>query len=286
MNKINKLISVGVLSTFLLVSQAGVALAAQKYIVKKGDSLYVIGKRFKVSIAEIQQTNKLKSINLSLGQILYIPTKGQVSPPASPSQSSNLKYTVVKGDSLYLLSKRFKVTAEAINKANNLKSINLSIGQVLIIPTAQRTTAVQPTPSRGSSDSNVGMLLEWSAADKLFPVDASVKVIDLVTGLTFRVSRLYGHNHADVEPVTAVDTATMKKAWGGVWSWDRRPVLVELNGRLVAASMNGMPHGQEKIRDNDMNGQVCMHFLNSRTHGSNKVDPQHQAAIRKAAGQK
>ena len=39
----------------------------------------------------------------------------------------------------------------------------------------------------------------------------------------------------------------------------------------------------DKIKDNGMSGHVDVHFLNSKTHGSNKVDAKHQAAIKEAA---
>ena len=75
----------------------------------------------------------------------------------------------------------------------------------------------------------------------------------------------------------------MKKAYGGKWSWDRRAVFVTIDGINYAASINGMPHGSGSIKDNDFDGHHCIHFTNSRTHGSNSVCPKHQAAIRRAA---
>ena len=44
-----------------------------------------------------------------------------------------------------------------------------------------------------------------------------------------------------------------------------------------------MPHGESHISGNNMNGHTCIHFLNSRTHGSDQVDAAHQSAIRAAA---
>jgi hypothetical protein len=90
-----------------------------------------------------------------------------------------------------------------------------------------------------------------------------------------------GTNHADVQPLTAADTAAMKAAVGS-WSWNRRAIFVTINGVNYAASMNCMPHGSGSITNNNFNGHHCIHFTNSRTHGSNKVCPLHQAAIRKA----
>ena len=58
---------------------------------------------------------------------------------------------------------------------------------------------------------------------------------------------------------------------------------MEINGRRIAASMNGMPHGQQDIGDNGFDGHFCIHFLGSRVHRTGRVDPSHQEAIFKAA---
>ena len=73
------------------------------------------------------------------------------------------------------------------------------------------------------------------------------------TGLTWRERRNGGTNHADCQPLTAADTAAMKKAYGGTWSWNRRAVFVTINGTNYAASINGMPHGGQSITDNKQN---------------------------------
>lgn len=110
-------------------------------------------------------------------------------------------------------------------------------------------------------------------------------VTDVDTGRSFRVRRCGGYNHADVEPLTAYDTWVMYEIYGKEWSWKRHAVYVTLSGGVtLAGSMNGMPHGSGSISDNNFDGHICIHFLNSRTHGSDKVDPDHQAAVAKAAG--
>jgi hypothetical protein len=87
-----------------------------------------------------------------------------------------------------------------------------------------------------------------------------------------------------VQPLTAFDTAVMREIYGGRWSWARRPVLVEVGGHRLAASMNGMPHGAGSIGGNDFPGHFCIHFLLSEVHRSGRVDPQHLLAILAAAG--
>ncbi len=140
------------------------------------------------------------------------------------------------------------------------------------------------TPSTPSvTTSRTEMADWWTVVDKAFPRKANALVKDIDTGITFAIHRYGGTNHADVEPITAADTAKMLKAYGGQWSWSRRAVLVSVNGRVFAGSMNGMPHGGQDYYDNNFDGQFCIHFLNSRTHGTNRVDAAHQAAIHKAA---
>jgi hypothetical protein len=39
----------------------------------------------------------------------------------------------------------------------------------------------------------------------------------------------------------------------------------------------------DKIKSNGMSGVIDVHFLNSRTHGTNRVDGKHQAALKAAA---
>ena len=124
---------------------------------------------------------------------------------------------------------------------------------------------------------------DWWKSDiqSIYARGTTATVTDVETGIAWNEYRGGGTNHADVQPATAADTANMKKACGS-WSWKRRAIFVTINGVNYAASMNCMPHGSGSIKDNNFNGHHCIHFTNSRTHGSNKVCSLHQAAIKKA----
>jgi len=136
-----------------------------------------------------------------------------------------------------------------------------------------------------SLNGEYGALRDWFTYvnDKFKPGDI-VTVYAVDSGITFQVKRLGGSNHADVEPLTAEDTLKFQAAHGGTFNWARMAVIVEINGELIAASMNGQPHGASSISDNNFNGHCCMHFLNSRTHGTNSVCADHQAMVMRAAG--
>lgn len=141
--------------------------------------------------------------------------------------------------------------------------------------------------SSSSSSSNQSYkteVLDWFADNvtSVIPKKAKFTVKDVRTGKTFTAVRWSGLNHLDAEPATADDTAMLKKIYGGAWSWNRRPILILYRGHVYAASMNGMPHGTTTI-DNGFDGHFCIHFKNSKTHGTEKVDPDHQKAVNVAA---
>ena len=93
------------------------------YIVKSGDTLYALAKKYNTTVAKIKEYNNLNSDVLSIGQKLKIPASNKVN-----------TYIVKSGDTLYSIARANNTTVDAIMIANNLTSNVLSIGQELIIP--------------------------------------------------------------------------------------------------------------------------------------------------------
>ncbi|MFS1513561.1 hypothetical protein VQL36_14120 [Chengkuizengella sp. SCS-71B] len=129
-----------------------------------------------------------------------------------------------------------------------------------------------------------GYLLTWDQAKGELPKYSIFTVIDIETGLSFKVQRRAGSKHADVQPLTAKDSKIMKQIYNGQWSWNRRAVLIQNGDYSIAGSMNGMPHGGDGIPHNDFSGHFCIHFLGSTTHRLRNVDLSHQSMLYKAAG--
>jgi len=122
------------------------------HTVKKKESLYSIARMHGSSVEQIKAENNLKNNNLKPGQKLTIPTvKSEVSSKAQvisfkslseASQKSEIKYTVKSGDTLgHIAEKHGLNSSKEIVDANNLNSTNLSLGQVLIIPSKQKAAA-------------------------------------------------------------------------------------------------------------------------------------------------
>ena len=149
-------------------------------------------------------------------------------------------------------------------------------------PTATAAPTVTPAPTGVVTPSWRRQVerVEWfNGGSKIVKRGGYASIYDIDTGFTLRIKRKGGTNHMDVEPASKADTATLKKIAGGTFSWKSHAVVLIVKSRYIAAAINTMPHGDQTIKDNDFPGQFCVHLLNSRTHETDRVNPDHQASI-------
>ncbi|MEW6181987.1 MAG: LysM peptidoglycan-binding domain-containing protein [Bacillota bacterium] len=110
----------------------GSSTDAESYTVAPGDTLYLIGQRYGLSSAEIMAYNGLAGADIYPGQVLRIPegSDGDSSGGSTGSES----YTVVRGDTLYLIGQRYGLGSAQIMAYNGLAGADIYPGQVLRIP--------------------------------------------------------------------------------------------------------------------------------------------------------
>jgi len=256
---------------------------ARIYQVQPGDTLYLIARRFNLTVSELVRFNNLQSDLIMVGQVLELPDSSKTQPEPVPVQPELTVYRVEPGDTLSTIAQKFKTSIKAIYLTNRLNSEILMPGQPLYIP-ANSGEPVEVDGPRGEQKPGYGEFLAWEWARWFYNVGSVATVTDLDSGLSFRVRHLGGANHADSEPLAAADTAIMKQIFGGRWSWSTRAILLKTGERVLAASMSGQPHGVESIPDNGFPGHFDLYFWNSRSHNTNQVQPQHQANVLRAAG--
>lgn len=254
------------------------------------------------------------------GDLLRILTKEQAAifektgdPEARPEASYNTLQLGSTGEAVTKLQNRLidlgylpagsangtygSTTAEAIKKYQT--DYNLTVDGIAGSLTQHSLYGTVETgyyENQGGSSTSVTLykpeLIDWytGGIQSIFYRGCVATVTDVKTGISFKVKRWAGGDHADVEPLTAADTAAMCKIYGVSTAqqisdknlWQRRSLLVTINGHSYCASMYGIPHNYpagDTIPDNDFNGQFCIHFVNSKTHASDKVDKDHQDAI-------
>ena len=150
----------------------------ETYLVKPGDSLWMISQKYKTTVNALKELNNLTSDMIMPGQVLQIPqsatnTMYVVKPGDTlwkiagmygisvnelanynnisndflsigqilsiPSRTMNTKYTVKNGDTLWSISQKYGISVEAIKNANNLMDNIIFIDQVLNIPQNQNS---------------------------------------------------------------------------------------------------------------------------------------------------
>lgn len=144
------------------------------YTVKSGDSLWSISRKFGVTVNELKDANNLSSNLLSIGQNLIIPGK-------IPEKVSD-EYVVQKGDTLYSIARKFNTTVDKLKDINNLTSNNLSIGQVLKLPSGD-TNKVNVVYTVKKGDSLYSIAREYGTT-----VDA-LKKLNNITSNTLSIGQ-------------------------------------------------------------------------------------------------
>jgi len=110
--------------------------APRSYRVKSGDNLWQIAKAHRVEVKDLQRWNKLSGKNgLKVGQTLTLQGGSAETPSSSDSgeREAITYYKVRKGDSMYLIAKRFKVEMQHLQRWNPRSSRALKPGQTLTL---------------------------------------------------------------------------------------------------------------------------------------------------------
>ncbi|PKM93482.1 MAG: glycosyl hydrolase [Firmicutes bacterium HGW-Firmicutes-1] len=242
------------------------------YKVVAGDTLWKISTKINMSIDQLKKINNLQTDTIFVGQVL----KTEV--PSLQPTISYKDYQIKSGDNLWKISIEWGIPQSELMLVNGLnESSMLTVGQIIRIP-------VHNIPVKETIGARYGEHLDWwTEAQYVVPINKVVKVTDFETGKTFTVKRTIGANHSDTEPLTYIDTEIAKSIWGE-FSWKVRPIIIEVDGRKIAASMSFMPHGVQYIGNNQFDGHFDIHFLNSTRHNDGQMDSYHQNAIKIAAG--
>lgn len=108
---------------FLIISFS--LVADETYIIQEGDTLYSLSKKYNVDFNDIIKINNIiDSTSINVGTIIQIPKQEIIS-------NQNV-YKVVEGDTLFGISKKFKLTLSQLMEYNNLKEGDIiSLGQSL-----------------------------------------------------------------------------------------------------------------------------------------------------------
>lgn len=148
MNKAQK----NILSLFfaiLLVTAPFHSVLAQasvkEHTVQQGETLSSISREYDVSVDDLLRWNQLSSNQVSAGQVIKLQLP-------EPDESENRQtHTVEPGETLYSISRTYKVSIAEIQQWNSIDGTNLETGQQLVLyPGNTQTEQLPPSTQRES----------------------------------------------------------------------------------------------------------------------------------------
>ena len=171
----------------LIFAISASVFADSTYIVKKGDTLYSISRRYELTVAELRTANNLSENDvLQAGQKLTIPSaditnaaalsavpekKGNV--PVSEIAKNTETYTVQKGDTLYSIARRYDIKLYDLLSINNMANdAVIKVGQHIKVPAKSAAVAknIPNNPSSGKLPSSSQSPARTGDSSLLWPV--------------------------------------------------------------------------------------------------------------------
>ncbi len=155
------------------------------HVIRKGDTLYGLSKKYKVSLSEILEKNHLSDASkIKAGQKIIIPKHQSSVAKTKASKTVPKNYKIKRGDTLFALAKKFGVNFSSLMKLNGLsKNSVIKIGQVIKIPQfsknkaspklAKKTVSKKTKSSISKKDNSLkGISSKKAKATLLWPVPA------------------------------------------------------------------------------------------------------------------
>ncbi len=120
------------------------------HLVKQGESLYSLAKKHNTTIDAIIKQNNLGGNGIKIGQKLILPNSTKVptkteSPSASTGTAVKARvHTVVKGESLYAITKKYGITLQDLKAWNKINESNIQPGQKLVVSKVDQSAIYTP----------------------------------------------------------------------------------------------------------------------------------------------
>lgn len=152
------------------------------HLIKDGETLYSISKKYDVKVRELKKWNKLKGNEIAIGSPIKVSKNGDVSKfelskevPTSHEENPELKaptkpaetydsHKVQTGETLHSIARQHNIEIDSLKSWNGLTSNYLFIGQLLRVKKPENTS----TASLGKNESTKGIMVNEKDSEKTY----------------------------------------------------------------------------------------------------------------------
>ena len=106
---------------------------SELYTVQPGDNLSALAAERGVSLVQVKEWNHLATERVLAGQRLRFSVPAGAVAHARPASTLLPVHVVQQGDTLFNISRRFKVSVQELRRLNHLKSDDVKLGQKLVV---------------------------------------------------------------------------------------------------------------------------------------------------------
>ena len=205
------------------------------YIVRKGDSLGRLSRKYKTTIKHLMDLNGLKNHNIRIGQKLNVPKRGSVSAAAAAPESKaakrpalsegEIEHVVKSGETLGGIAIKYKTSVKALMERNSIKDPRkLRVGQVLAV-----SSGAKPSEAKQSAPAKQSIETPKTAPEPAIPVikdAAAQQTVQQVPAATPQTSTAPSQQSSSTTPTTSAPNATPSQS--ATQSADENLTVVEL----------------------------------------------------------
>lgn len=119
--------------------------------VEEKETLYGVARRYGSSVSEVVKANGILNNSIDIGQVLSIPIQQEIvdepiqQPTKDNSSDSTAIHIVQKGETLYSISRAYRLTVDELKKMNSLETNTLALGDKLLVSSQEGAKSVAPT---------------------------------------------------------------------------------------------------------------------------------------------
>ncbi len=184
------------------------------HTVKKGESLFSIAKIYNVSIDDLKKFNNLKTGRIQTGQDIKISQPTVSADNRETTKTGDIAKTdvhkVMKGESLYTISKKYNVSIDELKKINKLEKGNIQTGQELKL--SQPTELISKSEISKTEDITKSKMHKVTKGETLFSISKkyNVSVDDLMKYNNLESSNIH-YGQSLVISQSTTETNNIKK---------------------------------------------------------------------------